>query len=416
MNWKKKLKKVTRNVRKAVSKGVSDAGKTIGKGVSDGANVVEKGLRDGARTIEKAAQDIARTAEKAGQDTWTAAGKGARDTFDAAKVTARFLERQVATHARAAADAERRLREGKVLDMLWHLAVDPITGQEENLARATQESHLIRTVGQVAASVYGGPGGAAAYAAWYTYRATGDAEMAFRVGVITGATSVASGAAGDVPSDTARQLAGKVAISGAIGGLAVACAGGDADAIREGFLRSGAMVLVQDGYREFTKHPLDGAAATKEPLDLYALDNDLYVKNDFGDIMLDRSGRPMANYALVDRGHSFAGISWGDAANPGLLTEHSPLMTSVSRIPGMNAMALFHDQWVLSWEMNTSTNVATIPPAVVITYMGTDAPLLDHLRQVAMEAERKSAAPAAPAAAPARSRPDRRRAEPKERM
>jgi hypothetical protein len=44
-------------------------------------------------------------------------------------------------------------------------------------------------VGQVAATAYGGPGGAAAYAAWYAYRATGgDAETALRVALITGAT------------------------------------------------------------------------------------------------------------------------------------------------------------------------------------------------------------------------------------
>lgn len=39
-------------------------------------------------------------------------------------------------------------------------------------------------------------------------------------------------------------------------------------------------------------------------------------------------------------------------------------------------MGLFHDKWVVSWGMDTLTNKATIFPAIVLTYVGTGAPLL----------------------------------------
>jgi hypothetical protein len=70
-----------------------------------------------------------------------------------------------------------------------------------------------------------------------------------------------------MPTNGARQIVEKTVVTGAIGGLAVAAAGGDKDAVREGFLLSGAMVLVQTGYQAATDHPLDpkvSSSARKE--------------------------------------------------------------------------------------------------------------------------------------------------------
>jgi hypothetical protein len=64
-------------------------------------------------------------------------------------------------------------------------------------------------------------------------------------------------------------------------------------------------------------------------------------------------------------------------------------MTAVSRIPGMNTMALFHDTWSVSWDMDAFTNVASIVPAVVLTYTGTGAPYFDRLEQTATKDEPK---------------------------
>ena len=60
-------------------------------------------------------------------------------------------------------------------------------------------------------------------------------------------------------------------------------------------------------------------------------------------------------------------------------------MTGVSRIPGMNAMSVFHDQWAISWDMNTFQSQATIAPAVVLTYIGTGAPAYDLIQKTNVE-------------------------------
>jgi hypothetical protein len=55
----------------------------------------------------------------------------------------------------------------------------------------------------------------------------------------------------------------------------------------------------------------------------------------------------------------------------------------VSKVPGMNAMAMFHDPWSVAWNMDAFTNVATIIPAVVLTYHGTEAPIDEKIRDAA---------------------------------
>src|SRR5260370_6652946 len=85
--------------------------------------------------------------------------------------------------------------------------------------------------------------------------------MAIRVGLITGATSAGFNAAGKLPIDTTAQIAQKAIVTGAIGGLALAASGGEQDAVRDGFLLSGGMVLIQTGYEKATYHLIDRRAS-----------------------------------------------------------------------------------------------------------------------------------------------------------
>jgi hypothetical protein len=75
--------------------------------------------------------------------------------------------------------------------------------------------------------------------------------------------------------------------------------------------------------------------------------------------------------------------------------ERSTFMTSVSRMPGMNAMSVFHDKWAVSWDMNMFTTVGTIAPAIVLTYIGTGAPEYDLIAQSGVNSEQKRTAAAA---------------------
>ncbi|GAA0575867.1 hypothetical protein GCM10009416_13220 [Craurococcus roseus] len=411
MGWLEKAgKAVERGVRdtgKAVEKAAQDTGKAVEKGVQDTGKTLEKAAQDTGKAVEKGVQDTGKTLEKAGQDVGWNVDKGFRDTVDAGKAVGRYVERTLKGYGDTLSDAERRIREGKVVDALWHAAIDPVRRQEENLALAAKESELLRTVGSVAATAYGGPGGAAAYAAWLTYRETGDAEMALRVGIIAGATSAGMAAAGTLPADTAGQVAVKAATTGAVGGLAVAAAGGDEEAIKEGFLRSGGMVVVQAGFKGTTGHELDPKASEGEPFCMATFsakcspDLSVYERDASGNIVFDAEGNPKIDMSKVDPKVPHVG-TWATAEDGSPLigaTETSKSMVAISKVPGMNAMAVFHDQWCISWEIDGLAKQASIVPAVVLTYNGTNAPYLEHLRQTAKDgiAKRDEGSTAAPA-------------------
>lgn len=402
------LEKAAQDTGNAIEKGAHDTGHTLEKAAHDTGHTLEKAAHDTGHTLEKAAHDTGKAFEKAGQDVAWNIDKGVADTLDAGKAIGRYLERTVAGVGETISEADKRIRDGKIVDAFWHAAIAPFQKGEENLALAVKESELLATVGGVAATAYGGPGGAAAYAAWRTYKETGNVEMAIRTGLLAGASSVAMGAVGGVPAEGAQQVAAKAAMTGAVGGLAVAAAGGDEDAILEGFLRSGGMVVIQAGYKAGTKgHDLDAKASTLEPYCMATVgaecspDLSVFERGPDGKILLNGDGKPVVNMGRVPPGTAVVGMAATveDGAPLFGLTETSKSMVAVSKVPGMNAMGFFHDQWVISWEMPQGANQATIVPAVVLTYNGTDAVYLEHLRQTAKERLGRDDAPR-PAAPP----------------
>jgi uncharacterized protein YccT (UPF0319 family) len=62
-------------------------------------------------------------------------------------------------------------------------------------------------------------------------------------------------------------------------------------------------------------------------------------------------------------------------------------MTGLSKIPGANAMAVFHDQWAVGWNMPPGVLQGTIYPAVILTYNGSSAPLLEQVREQALKSK-----------------------------
>jgi len=197
--------------------------------------------------------DICDTLAKAVDDTVKESERAAENVEEAGQAIGRFVENQTHSLGDTLVDAERRVREGKVIDALWHLGTDPTRHASDNAAALATESKLVGSIAQIAATAYGGPQGAAAYAAWLTYEQTCDQgscnpELALRVGMISGASSWAMGKAGEMPIESASQIVKKAAVSGAIGGLAVAVSGGGEDAVRKGFMLSAGAVLIRDGY------------------------------------------------------------------------------------------------------------------------------------------------------------------------
>jgi len=161
----------------AVSKGGGDAGRAIGRGAQDAGRATEKAAHDGGHAIEKGTQDAGKATETAAHDGGHAIEKGTQDTGKAAEITVHqggyavekgvqdmgvavvavgdFAVHEVQSMGNTLDDAAKRIREGKIIDAIWYGATDPLKHSEENAAKATQESNILRTVGQVAATAYG---------------------------------------------------------------------------------------------------------------------------------------------------------------------------------------------------------------------------------------------------------------------
>jgi hypothetical protein len=296
-------------------------------------------------------------------------------------------------------NAEKRIREGKVVDALWHLATEHYQHTSENSAIAVQESDYLNTVASVAATAYGGPQGAAAYAAWLTYNQTGNADLAFRAGILAFVTSSAMADAGKMKVDTGLQVAQKAAVVASIGGLAVAAAGGSAETIQEGFFRAGAMVLVQDGYKSYTGSALDGRASVGDAYCMTEVNlqcsppDDVFKKDANGNVIINpKTNKPelTGDLRALDYRRPHVG-RMGPAGDSSISGEQGKPMIVVSKIPGMNAMALFHDKWMVKWDANMFTTVATIAPAIVLTYAGTGAEYQETLRRAVVNQAKSNA-------------------------
>lgn len=350
--------------------------------------VGSKPLKPLADAVAKGVNDIGKTVGKAGTDTWAETTRTGVHLVEAGAALVQFVEAQATGTVKVVSDSERRIREGKFADALFHAAYDPWVVQQEAAFDATQQSPLLSTLGGIAASS-GGPGGTAAYAAWQAYRTTnGNAELAVRAGIIAGLTHTASAGVARMDAGAAR----KAVMAGAIGGMAVAASGGDRVAVEQGFLWAGGMVLVQDGYRSMTGHPLDARPSTEPPLCISSTDvtgcealRTAYVRDTQGKVVRDATGNPKVDMSKLPRNAQHVGVQ-NDGVNPDARVaswknDNSVVMRAVSQVPGMNAMGLFHDQWVASWDMTAMQNQASIPPAIILTYVGTGAPLFDVIRK-----------------------------------
>ncbi|MCE4548106.1 MULTISPECIES: hypothetical protein [unclassified Caballeronia] len=262
-----------------------------------------------------------------------------------------------------------------MVDAIWHAALSPVQVAEHSASEAVLESAYLRGVGQIAASTYG-PGGAAAYATWLAYHQTGDPSLALRVGILSGATAMAYGGAAAIP-DSAK----KAVVTAAIGGLAVAAAGGDEKAVKEAFLLAGAMVVVQDGFKEYTQHKLDPRAS--EGTEAYCISATAThcVPLPEGAVLgTDEKGNFVVDMAKVDPRIPAVGLK----DNTAFFNESNPAMVGVSKIPGMQAMAIFHDTWTVGWKSDALIKTSIIP-AIVLTYVGTTAPVFERLDKTVVE-------------------------------
>src|SRR5262249_31436078 len=146
-------------------------------------------------------------------------------------------------------------------------------------------------------------------------------------------------------------------------------------------------------YEKETTHKLDGRASKGEAYCMAAVDPkaacappvEAYKEiGPDGKAVVGKDGLPQVDVRKTDpmRPHAGKWAKPGEAPVVGAV-ETSKFMITISKYPGMNAMALLHDHVSYTLDFDPVTNVWTIVPAAVVTYYGTGAPAEDQIRKAA---------------------------------
>jgi hypothetical protein len=261
-------------------------------------------------------------------------------------------------------------------------AVEPAESSEKNFSKAVQESDVLNAAAQALATAYGGPAGAAAYAAWYTYRATGDANLALKAGAFSIVTSYAGGSVANMPAGTAGEVLKKAAVTGAVAGLAAAAAGGDEQAVKDAVLRSGGAVLVQgasDKLKAYSPNAHNAIQTVQciSARDIDCLSNTTYAKDGKGKLLYDKDGRPRIDTTKLDP-KQYVG-QWTSIDPKSVEGKKNKVVTAISEIPQTQSIPINHNKWVLTWTFGQSKTLELNKPAVVLTYVGTSPPFYSRV-------------------------------------
>lgn len=389
----KDIEKGAKNLARETKKGVDNVVRETGKGVGNVARETAKGVSHVAGEVGHGVENLANFIDKAAKDTEAEAKRAGRNVNKLAIASGTFLESQIHGLGQSFEDAGKRVREGKLVDAIWHVATDPVRNTEKNAAAAMAESNILRFAASVAANAYGGPGGAAAFAAWFAYRQSGDLALALKAGVIAGATSQGLKLVDGMPAEAVDEVARKVIASGAIGGAAVAASGGDEDDALKGFVTGAAAAGLRETYKKVAGEYQDGKVATKAGVAKQsdaALKEYGIVTDDQGQPVLDANGRPQVSIRSIGRTDvSHVGLVTADPNAPLLSGAETSLpMEVVSKIPYINDMAYFHDQWADLAGMQGITVQATIVPALAVTVGGAHETSIQRATEEAVEGKR----------------------------
>lgn len=384
------------------AKGLGKLGKELVNGLEDVGEVAGKAFVKIVDEVGNAAEDLRILVET---------GKCGGDICDGLNAIVIFAQKTVVSSVESLKHGAERLSEGKPIDALWHLATEPLQSGSANAAEAAAYSSVLRAVASTASTAYGGPAGAAAFAAWLAYETTGgDLEMAMRAGLISGATSYAMSAVGtgsetvDPKEMLMSDVASRAVASGAIAGAAVALSGGSQTDIEQAAIAGVAMSVIRDGYKKLTTHDLDRdnlksskgssycLAAPLEPAQDCHPPPEAYYRDENDQIIIEK-GVPQVNVAKLPVERPHVGMFAKTDKNVPYFspTETGGFMTFISRLPGMNAMAVAHDIFDAEFNKGLPTSVemmvrvGSIAPAITITYEGAGYRVNELIRKEIME-------------------------------
>lgn len=398
------------NTKETVARAGTDSWRETNVAITNTGKALEKAGQDTRKAIEKACQDTGTAVDKACQDVGGELSRVDDHVGDTLKALYTYNVNYLDGLGDAVSDAEVRLRSGKFVDAVWHLSFAPVTSSEKAAAQAALDSTYLRTIGSLAATTYGGPQGAAAYAAWLTYRQTGDLSLAVRTGVISGLSAAAFSSAGEMPKGSAYDTLKRTIVTAAIGGAGVAAAGGDTEAIVNGMLMSGGMVVIQDAYVHYmsqgdtgvtrldptaTKNvppycfrgevaSLPGTSCTPLPAKYREkLPDGSYKIRVIDPRDLDPKVPQVGLKEVVLTKNPTTFQAFKDAVKV-QFSEQGTVMEGLSKVPGVQAGAMLHDTWHMSWSPPLVLQ-ATFVPAFAISYYGTVAPIQEEIRETALE-------------------------------
>jgi hypothetical protein len=234
---------------------------------------------------------------------------------------------------------------------------------EENAAEAAQESEVLNAAVEAAATAYGAPAGAAAYGAWLAYHDTRNVELALRAGALAALSSESGSIVQEMPTGTVSDVVKKAAVSGALGGIAVAASGGDADAVRDGFVKAGGMVIVQSGESYVKKEYTDPITANADSYCMsavgascqYALPK---LKHDATNAILqDKDGNPVVDTDYINEAKKDV-VDWQQTA------------IGLDKIGDTPAVISNNKDWAISFSKSNCVDRSANLPSVVVTYIG----------------------------------------------
>lgn len=178
----------------------------------------------------------------------------AKDDIDEAVNAATvYLESQLQSVGDTLSEAEAKIRQGKVIDALWHVATEPFNDSKEGFLLAISQSSLLNQAAVMAVSYFGTPAAAAAYSAWLTYETTGDLEAAMKTGVIAGASAYAGKAVANMPNETITQQIKQELMKASVNAAAIAASGGTEADIQEAFMSSVSSAAAEKGQAALTQ-------------------------------------------------------------------------------------------------------------------------------------------------------------------
>lgn len=307
--------------------------------------------------IKSAVENAIATQDKANKDFTRNLVKAGDDYIDALRAVYHFAEREFKSKGDVLSNADMRLREAKFIDAFWHIGTEQISLTNMHANLATQESAWLDQAVQAAITAYSGPAGAAAYAAWKAYNlSNGDIGLALKAGVYAYALSAGGGKVSQMPTGTAGEVFKKAAVTGAMGGLAVAASGGSTEESLDAFVRSGGAVVVQAGQDYAQKKYVDPAAKNyfdpaKAKLDSFCMTASGMRCAEAEKLYYDTNERVKKLQSLKDISPTVVVTKGGD--------------------------------WSISWDKERIGRPRVNEPAIVVTYIGTGSPYRGLVNQIA---------------------------------